>query len=756
MKFIYIKRAQACPSLCKYFATLLLILFSGKIAHTQTASNAVYYWNNEMAKITYAPQAPGSYKFKPGLLKDGANFFERYKTAFGLGAGDLMKLVKRERDKEGIVHYRFQQYYKGIRIEGAEYLLHEKNGFLSSAHGKIVYGLNKPVNPKITESSALNKALQLVPAAQYKNPDNKIVSGNNYHPSGELVFQKVHTDTIFAAHNFRLCYHFNIYKATGEGFKIYIDALSGEMVSKIPLQSNCSAASTSTNFYGSKTIYTNNFLGTYYMEDNCTSANIKSYDVRNSLLPDYTHQYTSATNKDWSSTADRKSASTSFWCCRRVVDFYSDIFNRDSYDNAGGDITIFQNSAFQKSDGTINYNNASMDYFGIMRVGNAGNSDNTDDYNTLDIIGHEFTHAITYHSSNLTYQGESGALNESYSDIIGTYIEYWDGNTQFDWLIGEDRGDYLRNMQFPKNRDQPDTYKGVNWITSSSDDHGGVHTNSGVQNHWFYLLSQGGASFNDNDVLYHVDGLNIATAAFIAYKTDAYYLTSSDQYIDARTQSIQAAEDNYGTCSNAAIQTGEAWYAVGVGGSQTSSPENVCGNIFAISFPLNFSGTDVLDVSNKCTATLNPSSFSYVFTSAKTIDIHPGFHALPGTNADFYIHPCDITNDLIAIQSPQQQNMATENPGMDGKDVTNKHLRVYPNPVNALLNIEFDIEQGESSVKLEICNMAGVKVKELSLGYLPPGKQNVRLNLGGLASGIYNVRLIYKKEQLNTRIVLIK
>jgi hypothetical protein len=130
----------------------------------------------------------------------------------------------------------------------------------------------------------------------------------------------------------------------------------------------------------------------------------------------------------------------------------------------------------------------------------------------IDTCGHELGHGVIQSTASLEYQAESGALNESYADVLGSAFEFWlydkfnndddpDNDLQggSDWLIGEDIGKqlkYLRNLKDPTNSQnpQPKKYKGQHWVntrdTSDRNDYGGVHTNSGVGNHCFYLLSQ--------------------------------------------------------------------------------------------------------------------------------------------------------------------------------------------------------------------------------------------------------------------------
>jgi len=96
-------------------------------------------------------------------------------------------------------------------------------------------------------------------------------------------------------------------------------------------------------------------------------------------------------------------------------------------------------------------------------------------------------------------------------------------------------------------------------------DYCGVHTNSGVLNHWFYILTEGKTGTNDLGNSYNVTGIGIDKAAKIAFRTESVYLTANSTYANARTYGIQAATDLYGANSPEVIATTNAFYAVGIG-----------------------------------------------------------------------------------------------------------------------------------------------------------------------------------------------
>ena len=287
------------------------------------------------------------------------------------------------------------------------------------------------------------------------------------------------------------------------------------------------------------------------------------------------------------------------WGMEKTIDFYREKFNRNSYDNKGSVVYQLVNQP-STSLGLLSgmYANAcavgELDpCFMIYGMGYiSSNSDmrlgSIQPLVCVDVMAHEFTHLVTTRNGNggLLYQGESGALNESFSDIVGISVKQY-ATGQNDWLIGSDMMIYvsnLRSMINPKNGQdgygaQPDTYNGQYWadITdiTASGDNGGVHTNSGVQNYWYYLLCEGGTGTNDLSNAYNVTGIGMDKALQIAYRNLIFYLTPEATFEDARNGSIQAAIDLYGEDSQEHISVVDAWYAVGVGDKYTGGEEVV-------------------------------------------------------------------------------------------------------------------------------------------------------------------------------------
>ena len=193
----------------------------------------------------------------------------------------------------------------------------------------------------------------------------------------------------------------------------------------------------------------------------------------------------------------------------------------------------------------------------------------------LDVVSHEHTHGITDCTSNLTYQDESGALNESFSDILGNSAEFYAAANgrdaaAADWWIGEDvyvPADAVpgfRNMSDPAEDADPDHYSER---YTGTDDNGGVHSNSGIPNHAYYLLVNGGSNAGEARGHGHtgpaVTGIGLADAEKIFFRA-FIGLPMNASMCQARKATEAQAASLFGTGSQQHASTQTAWDAVGV------------------------------------------------------------------------------------------------------------------------------------------------------------------------------------------------
>jgi thermolysin len=186
----------------------------------------------------------------------------------------------------------------------------------------------------------------------------------------------------------------------------------------------------------------------------------------------------------------------------------------------------------------------------------------------LDIVAHELSHGVTEFTSNLIYRNESGALNESFSDMMGTSAEFFfqpagSGNLKADYLIGEDviRPGGIRSMENPGLFGDPDHYSKR---FQGTDDNGGVHINSGIPNQVFYLAIEGGTNRTSGLSVEGVGGANREQIEKVFYRAFTQLMPSNATFSVARAVSIQSARDLYGSGSPAERAVTQAWTAVGV------------------------------------------------------------------------------------------------------------------------------------------------------------------------------------------------
>ena len=492
-------------------------------------------------------------------------------------AGVDIVITDSETDKLGFTHYTFKQFYKGIPVEGGVYKATSKAGYLTTAGGYLYAPNLNTVTPSISENAALKKATDFIGARVYKweTPENELFIKKfednplaTFFPKGELVVLPKTTEEGVSYH---LTMKFDIYaEAPLSRYFVFVDVNTGEVVDHVARIHETNANATGTTLYNGVQNFTSDNTGSTYRLRQAKQVapgvirKIETYDMNKGTNYNSAVDFTDGDNNFTDNTNKDRAGWSAHWAAEMTYDYVYQMFGKNSYDGNGA--TIKQYVHYDN-----NYNNAFWD--GSKMTYGDGDGSTFDPLVGLDVVGHEITHAITERSSNLRYQNESGALNESFSDIFGTAVEFYaEGNA--DWFIGEDfdasGGNGFRNMMNPNEDGHPDTYKGSNWRSTSvfpnlADDYGGVHSNSGVQNFWFYILSVGKSGTNDNGDAYSVQGIGIDKAAQVAFRNVQTKLSANSTYADARAGAIASATELYGAGSAEEIAVTNAWHAVGVG-----------------------------------------------------------------------------------------------------------------------------------------------------------------------------------------------
>ena len=309
----------------------------------------------------------------------------------------------------------------------------------------------------------------------------------------------------------------------------------------------------------------------------------------------------------------------------------------------------------------------------------------------LDVVGHEWTHAVTDYSSNLIYQNESGALNESFSDQMGTSIEFWANEATSsnctrvtgqticaDWLVGEDIWMFsdetmpgLRNMANPAEYGDPDHYDERDTGTA---DNGGVHTNSGIPNHAFYLLTVGGSNAGETLVGHShagsgpvVVGIGLGNAQQIFYLAMTA-LSSGATMCNARaaTQAIAA-----GRSSQQLTSTTDAWAAVGLTDSEcgVTPPDTTAPETTITSNPSNPSSSSeatFVFTSSEGGSTFECSLDTFPFSSCTSPKDYTG---LADGSHNFRVQATDAADNTDSTPASYVWTIDTSSPGEDSMHV---------------------------------------------------------------------------------------
>ncbi len=469
---------------------------------------------------------------------------------------ELFEITKRQSDSQtGTEHYRLNQTFKGIPVYGAEQTLHfDKSGNVSLYMGQVVEDVSakleasdskKGVTEDVYASDTKNdlvtpeiSASQAISIAE-KDAASKIGSLGEAQKTPEAKLY-IYAPEDQAA---RLAYvtEVNVLEPSPLRTRYFVDAKTGSILFQYDLIEH--ATGTGKGVLGDTKSFTVGTSGSsYVMTDSTRGKGIQTYTASNrTSLPGSTVTSSSSTFNDPASVDAHAYA-------QKVYDFYKSNFNRNSIDGNG--LAIRSTTHYSTRYNNAFWNGSQMVY------GDGDGSQFIAFSGDLDVVGHELTHGVTEYTANLEYYGQSGALNESISDIFGNTIE---GKN---WMVGDAiytpgvSGDALRYMDDPTKGGQPARMADYN---NTSADNGGVHTNSGIPNKAYYLLAQGGTFGGVN-----VTGIGRSQSIQIVYRALTYYLTSTSNFSNYRSAMVQASTDLYGANSTQTTAVKNSLSAVGI------------------------------------------------------------------------------------------------------------------------------------------------------------------------------------------------
>jgi len=505
-------------------------------------------------------------------------------TSWGVAKpAESFVLTNTHTDELGLVHLSWQQQWQGIPVYGNELKTHARDGRLYLLHGRALPDAKVAVVPAIDADAAL----ALAKTAVAKHTRYKTLSADELQLLGHAQVEQelaifYPDETLTEAH---LAWSITLVPNLAANWELIIDAHTGARLRETDhlchfLPPTGPESTTATDLLGiGRTIHSYEWNNQNYLID----ASRPMFDGPNSNFPDEAQgviwtingNNTSPVNDNFNTTHNVSAGN--FWNDRLAVSahynageayrYFLETFNRNSINGQGGNIISLINISEDDGSSMDNafWNGQAMFY------GNGNTAFTAPLAKALDVAGHEISHGVVQSTANLDYQGESGALNESFADIFGAMID------RNDWKMGEDVVNTnifptgaRRDLSNPNNGGSSLNDNGwqpahTNQQYTGSQDNGGVHINSGIPNRAFFLFATQVGKDKAEQVYYYA--LN-------------QYLTRSSKFLDLRASVVQACLDRYGQAeANAAIT---AFNTVGIGsGGSGGTPTNTQADLAA-------------------------------------------------------------------------------------------------------------------------------------------------------------------------------
>lgn len=447
---------------------------------------------------------------KDGTDALAAKFLSSHGQLFGIAKPtDQLKLIDSSKDELGFEHFKYQQVYNGLPVFGQQVIVHAQDDVVKSVDGRLTPNVNIDATPKLKTDELMKSITGKIAPKLAKN---------------EQLQQNANELGIYTTNDGKphLAYQLDVDAQgamDGERWRYYVDAQNGKVLDHWGL--------------------------------NETAINRETYDGKNgSSRPG------KLARKEGDGPVADQHINKAHDNSGAVYDYFKENFNRDSIDDKGMKLTS-----------TVHYGNKYNNAYWDGKQMTYGDGDGkmfTPFGDAADVVGHEMTHGVTERTAGLRYYAQSGALNESWSDVFGNLIERWDhqrknpGAPDRDpgYLVGEDiftpdtKGDALRSMSAPGTGypGDPQPAKMKDYKNTSSDN-GGVHINSGIPNKAAYNIAK---TIGDDKL------------GKIWYRAQTKYLTSNSQFIDAANVTTQAAIDLYGATSPEVKAVRDGWTEVGL------------------------------------------------------------------------------------------------------------------------------------------------------------------------------------------------
>ncbi len=497
----------------------------------------------------------------------------------------------------GRVHQRFVQHHQGVRVKGGDIRVQTHLGATITVFGRIHPDVSIDTRPTLTPEDALRIAL----AAGHGH------AGATLPTLAIVLAPTVPAQSRVAEYEYQLVYDVTSFDTFGPlaGRPVVreVDAHTGSVVSTrsrlraqgAPFQcADCAVGHGRGTKGDLKKLSVQNTGGRFVAKDGLRQTAISTYDLKgdwkhaldilNAVTPLVDVDLASDTDNIWTDGVSVDAHTGTGW----TLDYLHYRFGRAGLDGENGPITVLVHPIRRSEFFTVSDEVASLFHLNAFFCQDCGLRDvllfgeglppgerlaplgQVVDFfaSALDIVAHEIGHAVSHYTSRFVYQGESGALNEAFSDLLGLGTEFFVAETgrhalePADYTVGEDVliPGGIRSISDPPSMGDPDHYSRRFRGTA---DNGGVHTNSTIVTHVYYLTIEGGINGTSG---IRVEGLGVGQRALVEqifYRALTMLLPTDATFSMARDATLQSARDlSDDQVVEQTIST--AWSAVGI------------------------------------------------------------------------------------------------------------------------------------------------------------------------------------------------
>jgi Zn-dependent metalloprotease len=470
----------------------------------------------------------------------------------------------------GRTHERLTQVYQGVPVYGGGLTRQTSGGLTVSLFGTMYTNIAVNATPKLTreDAAAVIKSTAGVELGEPRMPELLILPEDS---------------------GYRVAYHATAFSLNGAN-EYFIDANTGAIVRTLnAVDFQAPVVGSGTGVLGeTEKMSVIASSGTFASIDSLRPAKLATLDMRGSLqrTVDILNSTSSPAPSDVLTDSDNVwtdgAAVSAHVNAGFTYDYYYKRFGRHGFDNhdiaqvnlvhpvTRADALTAPPPVFNMLVVNAFYAGGGVTVFGDGLPPNATFGGQHWNYlsGALDAVAHESSHGVTEATWRPIHENESGALAESFSDMMATAVEFFfqppgTGPLHADYLIAEDvvTPGGLRSMDNPQSLGQPDHYSR---LVITSDDNGGIHVNCGIGNQAYYLAIEGGTNRTSGMSVQGVGAANREQIERVMYRAFTQLLPSNATYSMARSATIQAARDLYGAGSAVERAITQAWTAVGV------------------------------------------------------------------------------------------------------------------------------------------------------------------------------------------------